>query len=70
MKIKNVIKACKAHRTIQVISVKYDIGEEKWLGDGRSLWLMPEWMNCDKESIFGIYDLHFEIFIIFQIFPI
>lgn len=56
MKIKNVIKSCKAHRTIQVISVKYDIGEEKWLGDGRSLWLMPEWMNCDKESIFGIYN--------------
>lgn len=56
MKIKNVIKACKAHRTIQVVCVKYDIGEEEWLGDGRSLWLMPEWMNCDKESIFGIYD--------------
>lgn len=56
MKIKNVIKACKEHRTIQAVCIKYDMGEEKWLGDGRSLWLMPEYMNVDMDSIFGIYD--------------
>lgn len=56
MKIKNVIKACKAHRTIQVVYVRNGNEEEKWLGDGRSLWLMPEYMNCDMDGIFGIYD--------------
>ena len=56
MKIKNVIKSCKARRTIQVVVVGSGDYLERWLGDGRSLWVMPEWMNCDQESIFGIYD--------------
>jgi len=52
MKIKNVIKKCKSHKTICVVYA----GSDKWLGDGKSLFLMPEFMNVDMDALCGLYD--------------
>ena len=52
MKIKAVIKACKARKNIHVVLTD----DGKWMGDGATLWLMPEYMNIEKEGIFGMYD--------------
>ena len=52
MKIKNVIKRCKKRRQIILI----ELNGEKWLGDGASLWLMPSFLDCSEEGIFGTFD--------------
>ena len=33
-----------------------DIGEEKWIGDGGSLWLMPGYLDCSEDGIYGTFD--------------
>lgn len=53
MKIKNVIKACKQSRNIMVVTVAEN---ERWLGDGSSLWLMPQYIPCTEDGIFGTFD--------------
>lgn len=52
MKIKNVIKSCKKRR--QIILIEHN--GEKWLGDGASLWLMPSFLDCSEQGIFGTFD--------------
>lgn len=53
MKIKNIIKACKDRTRIVAV---YADGAGRWLGDGASLWLMPEYMSLEEEAIYSMYD--------------